>query len=199
MKLILIAGTMTAALVAQAALADTSDMRIAFSNNYAGNSWRQAMLKSYDLVTQKAVTDGIVAAADVFMLTEAFLYEEQTRRGVSHRATSTSSATSPTIARSATSAAIPARSTSTSAMCRSRCATSCARRQKEVQPRHRGVDVLPERDRPGHDQARQDVMIDVGFRAQRLAYAVVKKAGLARAQTRAAAVDDGHARRSRRR
>ena len=48
------------------ALADTSKMKIAFSNNYAGNSWRQAMLKSYDIVTKKAVADGIVAAADVF-------------------------------------------------------------------------------------------------------------------------------------
>ena len=41
-------------------------MKIAFSNNYAGNSWRQAMLKSYDIVTKKAVADGVVAAADVF-------------------------------------------------------------------------------------------------------------------------------------
>jgi ribose transport system substrate-binding protein len=49
-----------------AAHADTKNMRIAFSNNYAGNSWRQAMLKSYDIVTKKAVADGIVAAADVF-------------------------------------------------------------------------------------------------------------------------------------
>ena len=32
-------------------------MKIAFSNNYAGNSWRQAMLKSYDIVTKKAVAD----------------------------------------------------------------------------------------------------------------------------------------------
>jgi ribose transport system substrate-binding protein len=47
-------------------LADTSGKKIAFSNNYAGNSWRQAMLKSYDIVTQKAVADKIVAAADVF-------------------------------------------------------------------------------------------------------------------------------------
>ena len=46
--------------------ADTKSMRIAFSNNYAGNSWRQAMLKSYDIVAKKAVADGIVAAADVF-------------------------------------------------------------------------------------------------------------------------------------
>src|SRR5215212_10348128 len=48
------------------ASADTSGKRIAFSNNYAGNSWRQAMLKSYDIVTKKAVADGVVAAADVF-------------------------------------------------------------------------------------------------------------------------------------
>ena len=43
------------ALFAAPALADTSKMKIAFSNNYAGNSWRQAMLKSYDIVTKKAV------------------------------------------------------------------------------------------------------------------------------------------------
>ncbi|MGI4747399.1 MAG: substrate-binding domain-containing protein [Janthinobacterium lividum] len=40
--------------------------RIAFSNNYAGNSWRQAMLKSYETVAKKAVADGVVAAADDF-------------------------------------------------------------------------------------------------------------------------------------
>jgi ribose transport system substrate-binding protein len=48
------------------AQAETKDARIAFSNNYAGNSWRQAMLKSYDLVAKKAVADKIIAAADVF-------------------------------------------------------------------------------------------------------------------------------------
>jgi ribose transport system substrate-binding protein len=56
----------TVVLTAGAASADTKDRKIAFSNNYAGNSWRQAMLKSYDIVTKKAVGDGIVAAADVF-------------------------------------------------------------------------------------------------------------------------------------
>ncbi|WP_316228981.1 ABC transporter substrate-binding protein [Bradyrhizobium sp. SZCCHNR1070] len=54
------------AMVTGSALADTSGKKIAFSNNYAGNSWRQAMLKSYDIVTKKAVADKIVAAADVF-------------------------------------------------------------------------------------------------------------------------------------
>jgi ribose transport system substrate-binding protein len=48
------------------ARAETAKKRIAFSNNYAGNSWRQAMLKSYDIVTKKAVADGVVAAADIF-------------------------------------------------------------------------------------------------------------------------------------
>src|SRR5450432_4590983 len=47
-------------------LADTSGKKIAFSNNYAGNSWRQAMLQSYDIVAKKAVADKVVGAADVF-------------------------------------------------------------------------------------------------------------------------------------
>ena len=55
-----------AGLFAAPALADTSDKKIAFSHNYAGNSWRQATLKSYDIVTKKAVNDKVVAAADVF-------------------------------------------------------------------------------------------------------------------------------------
>ena len=41
----------TLALAASTAGADTKAKKIAFSNNYAGNSWRQAMLKSYDAVT----------------------------------------------------------------------------------------------------------------------------------------------------
>jgi len=57
---------LSASVIAGSALADTSGKKIAFSNNYAGNSWRQAMLKSYDIVTKKAVADHIVAAADVF-------------------------------------------------------------------------------------------------------------------------------------
>ena len=48
------------------AIADTATKKIAFSNNYAGNSWRQAMLKSYGIVAKKAVADKIVAAADIF-------------------------------------------------------------------------------------------------------------------------------------
>src|SRR3954462_13763001 len=53
-------------ILTQPVSADTSGKKIAFSNNYAGNSWRQAMIKSYDIVTKKAVADKVVAAADVF-------------------------------------------------------------------------------------------------------------------------------------
>jgi ribose transport system substrate-binding protein len=57
---------LASALLTGHGFADTSKMRIAFSNNYAGNSWRQAMLKTWDVVTKKAVADHVVAAADVF-------------------------------------------------------------------------------------------------------------------------------------
>ncbi|WP_288097829.1 ABC transporter substrate-binding protein [Pseudomonas sp.] len=49
-----------------AALADTSDKTIALSNNYAGNSWRQGMLASWQQTTEKAVKDGLIAGADSF-------------------------------------------------------------------------------------------------------------------------------------
>ncbi|MEP2706380.1 MAG: ABC transporter substrate-binding protein [Roseibium sp.] len=52
------------------AVADTADKRIALSNNYAGNSWRQAMLESWAKVGDKAVEDGAVAAADAFTTSE---------------------------------------------------------------------------------------------------------------------------------
>ena len=50
--------------------ADTKDMKIALSNNYAGNSWRQSMLKSWGTITKKAVDDHVVAAADAFTTAE---------------------------------------------------------------------------------------------------------------------------------
>jgi ribose transport system substrate-binding protein len=66
MTTLLALAALGAGMMAGTASADTSGKKIAFSNNYAGNSWRQAMLKSYDIVTKKAVGDGVVAAADVF-------------------------------------------------------------------------------------------------------------------------------------
>ena len=63
--------TATAVLaLATPAMADTADRRIALSNNYAGNSWRQAMLESWEKVTGQAVADGIVAEAPAFTTAE---------------------------------------------------------------------------------------------------------------------------------
>lgn len=59
-------GALLGTVVGSVAFADTSKSKIAFSNNYAGNSWRQAMLKSYEAVTKKAVADGKVGASDIF-------------------------------------------------------------------------------------------------------------------------------------
>lgn len=66
----LLLGAAAIAMAASAAPADTSDKRIALSNNYAGNSWRQAMLQSWKEVGEQAVADGIVAAADAFTTSE---------------------------------------------------------------------------------------------------------------------------------
>nr|WP_306265604.1 ABC transporter substrate-binding protein [Pararhizobium sp. IMCC3301] len=61
---------------AMPAFAETTDKRIALSNNYAGNSWRQAMLTSWETVTGKAVADGVVAAADAFTTAENQVTEQ---------------------------------------------------------------------------------------------------------------------------
>ncbi len=61
MKKLLVLSALAAMLASGTALADTSGKKIAFSNNYAGNSWRQAMLDSYGIVTKKAVEDKVVA------------------------------------------------------------------------------------------------------------------------------------------
>jgi ribose transport system substrate-binding protein len=66
MKKTAMLGALALVLMSGTAMADTSGKKIAFSNNYAGNSWRQAMLKSYAAVTEQAVKDGVVAAADIF-------------------------------------------------------------------------------------------------------------------------------------
>lgn len=52
------------------ATADTSAKKIALSNNYAGNSWRQAMLTSWAKVAGDAAKSGVVAAADPFTTAE---------------------------------------------------------------------------------------------------------------------------------
>lgn len=62
--------TVALACTAVPVLADTSGARIALSNNYAGNSWRQAMLTSWETITGPAVAAGIVAEASVFTTAE---------------------------------------------------------------------------------------------------------------------------------
>ncbi len=64
------------ALPTTAVVAQTADKRIALSNNYAGNSWRQAMLKSWAKVGDKAVADGVIAAADAFTTAENQVTEQ---------------------------------------------------------------------------------------------------------------------------
>ena len=50
--------------------ADTATKKIALSNNFAGNSWRQAMLKSWDKVTKDALANKVVAQAPSFTTSE---------------------------------------------------------------------------------------------------------------------------------
>lgn len=64
------AAVFIAAFAPLSAHADTSGKKIALSNNYAGNSWRQAMLTSWDKVTKEAVKAGVVAQVDAFTTAE---------------------------------------------------------------------------------------------------------------------------------
>src|ERR1044071_7810316 len=73
---LLFAAGLAAGVAAMPANADTKDKKIALSNNYAGNSWRQSMLKSWDKVTKQAVADGVVAAADPFTTSENQVTEQ---------------------------------------------------------------------------------------------------------------------------
>jgi ribose transport system substrate-binding protein len=75
-KTLACAVAVAALLASGSAFADTKDKKIALSNNYAGNSWRQAMLKSWDKVTKQAVADGVVAAADPFTTSENQVTEQ---------------------------------------------------------------------------------------------------------------------------
>ncbi len=75
-KTLLGAVALSIALSAGVANADTSGKKIALSNNYAGNSWRQAMLKSWDKVTGEAVKAGVVAEAQAFTTAENQVTEQ---------------------------------------------------------------------------------------------------------------------------
>ncbi len=49
-----------------AQMKDTSQMRVALCNNYAGNSWRQGMLKAFEDAGQLAVSKGILKEVKTF-------------------------------------------------------------------------------------------------------------------------------------
>lgn len=72
----LLSAVLGVALLTGIANADTSGKKIALSNNYAGNSWRQAMLKSWGKVTGQAVKDGVVAEAPAFTTAENQVTEQ---------------------------------------------------------------------------------------------------------------------------
>ena len=75
-KSLFLAVGISLALLAGTANAETSGKKIALSNNYAGNSWRQAMLKSWEKVTGQAVKDGMVAEAPAFTTAENQVTEQ---------------------------------------------------------------------------------------------------------------------------
>lgn len=75
-KIALGTALLAASLTTGAAFADTSGKKIALSNNYAGNSWRQAMLASWEKVAGQAVADGIVAEAPAFTTAENQVTEQ---------------------------------------------------------------------------------------------------------------------------
>ena len=58
------------ALFVVTALAATADKKIALSNNYAANAWRQSMLKTWAATADDAVKRKLVAAAPAFTTSE---------------------------------------------------------------------------------------------------------------------------------
>jgi ribose transport system substrate-binding protein len=65
-----LAACLLAGVAAPTFAADTASKKIALSNNFAGNSWRQAMLKSWDKVTKDALAKKVVAQAPSFTTSE---------------------------------------------------------------------------------------------------------------------------------
>jgi ribose transport system substrate-binding protein len=61
---------------AQVATGDTSGKKIALSNAYAGNAWRQSMLKSWDATAKEAVSKKLISAAPAFTTTEVQATEQ---------------------------------------------------------------------------------------------------------------------------
>ncbi|TIV62151.1 MAG: ABC transporter substrate-binding protein [Mesorhizobium sp.] len=68
-------GVMTVGL-ASPSDAGTATKRIAFSVNYAGNTFRQQMIKAFQNVADKATSDGIIKGANVFVTSENSVTEQ---------------------------------------------------------------------------------------------------------------------------
>jgi ribose transport system substrate-binding protein len=66
----------TAPVHAEIAKGDTSSKKIALSNAYAGNAWRQSMLKSWEITANEAVKNKIVSAAPAFTTSEVQATEQ---------------------------------------------------------------------------------------------------------------------------
>ena len=74
--LALVACMLGSAAHAQVATGDTSQKKIALSNSFAGNAWRQSMLKSWNAIAQQAVSDKKIAAAPAFTTAENQVTEQ---------------------------------------------------------------------------------------------------------------------------
>jgi len=70
LRRLVIAAVLAAALPGPASAAETSGKRVAMSNNYAGNSWRQAMLASWEKAGKTAVADKQLAEVRSFTTAE---------------------------------------------------------------------------------------------------------------------------------
>lgn len=71
-QLLVLLASVSSLLLATAALGQsgpatgaTADKGVALSNSYAGNSWRQQMLKTWDAASQQAISDGVIAKTKV--------------------------------------------------------------------------------------------------------------------------------------
>lgn len=71
-----IASSVALGATAQVATTSTASKKIALSNNYAGNAWRQTMLDDWKKVTDPAVASKIVAAAPTFTTAENQVTEQ---------------------------------------------------------------------------------------------------------------------------
>lgn len=73
---IAVVATLAPALPFAAARADTTNKRFALSNNYAGNSWRQTMLKSWDDVVADAAKQHAIKSGQAFTTAENQVTEQ---------------------------------------------------------------------------------------------------------------------------